>query len=44
MDRTPLGRPGEPEDVAGTVLMLCTEQAGFVNGTHLLVDGGMFQG
>ena len=44
MKRTPLGRPGEPEDIAGAVLMLCAAQSSFVNGTHLLVDGGLFQG
>ena len=27
-------------DIAGAVLMLCADQGSFVNGTHLLVDGG----
>ncbi len=44
MSRTPQRRPGQPEDIAGAVLMLCSDQAGFVNGTHLLVDGGLTQG
>jgi NAD(P)-dependent dehydrogenase (short-subunit alcohol dehydrogenase family) len=38
--RTPLGRWGEPEDVAGPVLFLCSAAAGFVTGVVLPVDGG----
>jgi 3-oxoacyl-[acyl-carrier protein] reductase len=38
---TPLGRFGEPEDVAGAVRFLCSEQASFITGEVLLVDGGM---
>jgi NAD(P)-dependent dehydrogenase (short-subunit alcohol dehydrogenase family) len=38
--RTPLGRWGEPKDVAGPVLFLCSEAAGFVTGVVLPVDGG----
>jgi NAD(P)-dependent dehydrogenase (short-subunit alcohol dehydrogenase family) len=38
--RTPLGRWGEPRDVAGPVLFLCSDAAGFVTGTVLPVDGG----
>ena len=40
VDRTPLGRWGEPRDVAGPVLFLCSEAAGFVTGVVLPVDGG----
>ena len=43
-ERTPQGRLGAPEDIAGAVVLLCADQAGFVNGTHLLVDGGLTQG
>ncbi len=43
-ERTPQGRLGSGEDIAGAVMMLCSDQAGFVNGTHLLVDGGLTQG
>ena len=44
MDRTPQKRFGTPEDMAGTVMMLCSEHASYVNGTHLQVDGGLTQG
>lgn len=35
-----LGRPGEPEDVAGAVLFLCSQAADFITGQALNVDGG----
>jgi 3-oxoacyl-[acyl-carrier protein] reductase len=38
---TPLGRFGSPEDVAGAVRFLCSEEASFITGEVLLVDGGM---
>ena len=37
---TPLGRRGRPADVATVVSYLCSEGAGFVTGTSLIVDGG----
>ncbi len=40
VDRTPLGRWGEPQDVAGPVLFLCSSAAAFVTGVALPVDGG----
>lgn len=36
----PVGRIGEPEDVAGTVLWLASDDAAFVTGSSILVDGG----
>ena len=41
LDNTPLGRLGDPEDVAGAVRFLSSEDAGFVTGAVLLVDGGL---
>jgi 3-oxoacyl-[acyl-carrier protein] reductase len=38
---TPLGRLGRPEDVAGAVRFLCSDEAAFVTGEVLLVDGGL---
>jgi NAD(P)-dependent dehydrogenase (short-subunit alcohol dehydrogenase family) len=36
----PLGRLGAPEDVAGPALFLASEDAGYINGVLLFVDGG----
>jgi NAD(P)-dependent dehydrogenase (short-subunit alcohol dehydrogenase family) len=36
----PIGRVGEPEDVAGCALFLASDLAGFITGAHILVDGG----
>jgi 3-oxoacyl-[acyl-carrier protein] reductase len=41
LQNTPLGRLGEPEDVAGAVRFLCSDAAAFITGEVLLVDGGM---
>ena len=38
---TPLGRLGNPEDVAGAVRFLCSDEASFITGEVLLVDGGL---
>jgi NAD(P)-dependent dehydrogenase (short-subunit alcohol dehydrogenase family) len=39
--RSPLGRPGRPEEVADVVAFLCDDAAGYVTGSTVLVDGGM---
>ena len=41
LTNTPLGRLGDPEDVAGAVRFLCSDDAAFVTGVVLLVDGGL---
>ena len=41
LENTPLGRLGDPEDVAGAVRFLSSEEARFVTGAVLLVDGGL---
>jgi len=38
---TPLGRFGRPEDIAGAVRFLCSEEASFITGEVLMVDGGL---
>ena len=38
---TPLGKLGDPEDVAGAVRFLCSDEASFITGEVLLVDGGL---
>lgn len=40
LERTPLGRVGQPEDVANAVSFLGSDKASWVTGTTLLVDGG----
>jgi 3-oxoacyl-[acyl-carrier protein] reductase len=41
LENTPLGRLGDPEDVAGAVRFLCSDAASFITGEVLLVDGGL---
>lgn len=41
LDRIPMGRLGEPEDIARAVLFLASEHAGFITGVNLPVDGGV---
>ena len=41
LTNTPLGRFGAPEDVAGAVRFLCSDEASFITGDVLLVDGGL---
>jgi 3-oxoacyl-[acyl-carrier protein] reductase len=41
LENTPLGRLGEPSDVAGAVRFLCSDEASFITGDVLLVDGGL---
>ena len=38
---TPMGRVGEPEDVADVVVFLCSDLARFVTGQNIVVDGGL---
>jgi len=41
LQATPLGRLGAPQDVATAVRFLCSDEAAFVTGEVLLVDGGL---
>ena len=40
MGRMPLGRPGEPDDIAKVVLFFASAASDYITGTMLLVDGG----
>lgn len=37
----PVGRVGEPGDIAAAIAFLASEKAGFITGQHFVVDGGM---
>lgn len=41
VEKTPVNRLGQPEDIANAYLFLASEEAGFISGTVLSVDGGM---
>jgi NAD(P)-dependent dehydrogenase (short-subunit alcohol dehydrogenase family) len=38
---TPVGRLGQPEDIADVVVFLCSDLARFITGQNIVVDGGM---
>ncbi|MGK7908980.1 MAG: SDR family NAD(P)-dependent oxidoreductase [Synechococcus sp.] len=38
---TPMGRWGQPEDIAPLVAFLCSQDSGFITGQHIYVDGGL---
>ncbi len=41
-EQTPLGRNGTAEDIAGAVLFLASESAGFITGEYIAVNGGLY--
>ena len=44
MARIPLGRLGNPEEVSAAVLFLLSDEASYVTGAELIVDGGLISG
>ncbi|MCG6892862.1 MAG: 3-oxoacyl-[acyl-carrier-protein] reductase [Desulfobacteraceae bacterium] len=42
LSQVPLGRPGQPQDVAAAVKFLCSEESSYLTGQVLHVSGGMF--
>lgn len=39
-NNVPLGRFGKPEEIASSIVFLCSEKASFINGSNLVIDGG----
>jgi 3-oxoacyl-[acyl-carrier protein] reductase len=42
LDRVPLGRPGQPSDVAEAVAFLASGEASYITGQTIHVNGGMY--
>jgi NAD(P)-dependent dehydrogenase (short-subunit alcohol dehydrogenase family) len=40
--RAPLGRLGTPEDIAAACVFLCSEEAGYITGQQINVNGGWY--
>ncbi len=43
-DRIPLGRPGQPDDLDGTVIFLASDASAYITGQIILIDGGFTTG
>jgi len=40
LDRIPLGRHGQPDDIVNAAVFLCSDEASWITGAHLVIDGG----
>ena len=40
LERIPLGRHGQPDDIVSAAVFLCSDEASWISGAHLVVDGG----
>jgi len=40
LPQIPIGRLGKPEEIAGLIIYLCSEEAAFVNGANIAINGG----
>jgi NAD(P)-dependent dehydrogenase (short-subunit alcohol dehydrogenase family) len=40
ISKIPVGRWGQPQEIGDIAVFLCSEEAGFITGTDILVDGG----
>ena len=40
LPQIPVGRLGKPDEVAGLIIYLCSEEAAFVNGANIAINGG----
>jgi len=40
LDRIPLGRHGQPEDVVNAAIFLASDESSWISGTNIVVDGG----
>ncbi len=44
VSRTPLGRPGRPEDIVGIIIFLASAASDFITGQTIPIDGGWLAG
>jgi NAD(P)-dependent dehydrogenase (short-subunit alcohol dehydrogenase family) len=43
LDYIPANRPGTPDDIANAILWLASDNANYINGCELIIDGGLSQ-